>query len=94
MPFGKYLSDYEKGKIAAFEKSGKNISKISNLINRSRTVIKNFFQKGMQYGVKKGTKGNAKLDKRTKRRRIGHVKRNCCSSSQVKSQLELHPKQS
>ena len=43
MPSGKYLSDYEKGKITAFEKSEKNVSEISKLINRSRTVIKYLF---------------------------------------------------
>ena len=39
--------------------------------------------------LKKPTKGNTKLEKRTKIRIICHVKKNFCSSSQVKSQLEL-----
>lgn len=90
MPANCYLTDLEKGKILAYSETGHSKSAISRLIGRSRTVISNFLLKGDKYGLKKPTKGNTKIDKKTKRRIIRHVKSTKSSSNDVKGDLKLN----
>ena len=70
MPSGKYHSDYEKGKIGAFEKSGNNVSEISKQINCSRTVNKNFFQKECSMALKNPQKEIQSLIKEQKEEQL------------------------
>ena len=53
MPAGKYLTDFEKGQITTYRGSGESIKEIATLIKRSPTVVRNFFYKKENYGIKK-----------------------------------------
>ena len=55
IPRGRFLSDYEKGKINAFIYYGKNKFQIANLIDRSDTIIQNYLNNKKKYG--KNAKG-------------------------------------
>jgi len=59
MPHGKLLSDYEKGQINAFITCGKKKLKITKLIDRSPTVIRNYLNNQENYG--KNHKGGRQM---------------------------------
>jgi transposase len=89
MPAGKYLTEYEKGQILGYKSSGKSNREIGALIGRSKTVVGNFLSKKENYGIKKPTKGNSKLNRRDKSRILRAVRAKKMNSTQIKNELSL-----
>jgi len=89
MPRGTKLNNEEIHKIDAFRNCGLGIRDIGRRINRSDAVIRNYFKKAKNYGIKKPTKGNQKISKRS----IGQIKeeatKNKLSASHIVSKLNL-----
>jgi transposase len=89
MPKAKYLTDFEKGKIEAFNRAGLSQRQIAVEINRSQTVVKNYLRKKENYGVKHRTRGNQKFTRRDKSRILNHARANNSTSTDIKSTLNL-----
>jgi transposase len=89
MPSGKYLTDFEKGQITAYNREGKPRLEIAQLINISKTVVTNFLNKKEKYGIKRPTKGNSKLTNRDKRRIFRLASNELVTSTDIKNSLNL-----
>ena len=77
MSSGKWLSDVEKGKIAAFKEEGLSNREIARRISWSHTVVDNFIRKGQQYGTKKSPGAPSVISKRDR----SHILRLASNSS-------------
>jgi transposase len=65
---GKQLSDFEMGQIMTYKNQGKSVAKISELVNRSRRVIRNYIEDPENYGTKKSPGRPAALTPKEHRR--------------------------
>jgi transposase len=67
MPRGTELSDFEKGRILAFQEMGLSNRDIATRLGRSHNVVDNFIKKKDGYGKKKRSGRRPKLSDRDKR---------------------------
>ena len=89
MPKGTFLSDQEKIQIKFFHDQGCSNREIGRKIGRSESVVRNFFKKGQNNGVRKSTKGNTKLTRRQLNLIKQEATRNKLNSTQIRNKLNL-----
>lgn len=86
-----YLNDEERIQIRIYKEEGYSNRAIAKKIGRSECVIRNLIKKGINYGIKKKTKGNKKLTKKQIRaiKRLATKKKLNCSQVKVKLGLPV-----
>jgi len=85
----KCLNDFEKGQISILTTSGKTITEISNTINRSRRVIKNYLDMSENCGLKNKEVRKPKLTPRDNRMILKAASNNNISRREIASNLQL-----
>lgn len=94
MPRGSYLSDFEKGQISAYLKSGLSFREIARKINRSHVVVTNFANNPSGYGTKKTGGPKKKISERDKRRIINCASNTMKSLSQIINECQVNASKS
>jgi transposase len=84
------LNYFEKGQILALHGEGKSSRYISEIINRSPTVICRFIKNPFEYGIKKSSGRPQKLSKREKRYIVNTASNSSKSGVQIKNELDLN----
>ena len=88
MSKGKRLSIYERGLIDAYRSQNYTFAKIGSLINRSKTVVRNYLSFKDNYGLK-GKRGRKKaLSKRMRAAIIRYAKGKVISARQITCEFE------
>lgn len=86
---GKRLNEVEITQINLLSRLGYSNRHIAREIGRSEGVIRNFYKKSQNYGIKKRTKGNSKLTARQKGQIRHEATKNRLNSSQIIAKLNL-----
>ena len=93
MAKGSRLSDMEKGRILALRQQGLGIREIAREIERSHCVVGSFLKDPRTYGTKKTGGRKKKLSPRDERRIIMKASNSLKSSTQIKTECDLHVSQ-
>lgn len=93
MPSGKYLSVEERAKIDAW-RDPRNVQvlsmgEIGRRLNRSTKAVSNYITKGSNYGLKKKTRGNSKLNQRQVNCIIQEAVKNRMNATEIRAKLNL-----
>ena len=86
---GKVLTREEQGKIAALSMADWNVSRISRALNRSRNVIRKYFNDPKQYDTKRTGGPKLKLTGRQKGLMFREVSKGIHTARQLRDKLQL-----
>ena len=89
MSKGKQLSAFEKGQIDILRRQGFNVSKISEIIGRSRCVCRNYMQNAEKYGQNNRNPRKSKLSPRTRKLICREASNKMTSAAKIKEDLGL-----
>lgn len=83
MPKGKYLTEFEKGRITSLKESGLSNRKIAIKVRRSLNVVNNYVKKKKNYGIKKSSGRPSVFTERDKRRIIRIASNSALTARQI-----------